>query len=107
MNLLDRLIAFFLRAAAGRPAGRVPGPIYKYEHANTPTRSPKFPKGTEWLCPRCEKVLGVAARDVYSGEVLTRAQWSSPPHDPRRHCGAATVRNNGRDQIYTPTGWVG
>ena len=33
MKLLDRLLDFLMRHLAGRPAGRVPGPIYKCERA--------------------------------------------------------------------------
>ena len=33
MNLLSRIVDFLLKNLAGRPAGRVPGPIYKYERA--------------------------------------------------------------------------
>ena len=94
MKLLDRILAFFLRASEP--------PKRQY-----PLSRPKFVEGTEWTCPNCGTTLGIAKRDIYSGSAAFGRQWGVPSL-PKLHCGVPTMRRHGgRDEIHTPTGWVG
>lgn len=96
MRLIDWILALFRGVSS--------------DVENNP-RSVKFVEGTEWTCPKCDTVMGVAKRDLFSGEVASYTDWH--PKVPqalwtRMHCGVYTIRStDGIHEIHTPTGWVG
>lgn len=74
-------------------------------------RRVKFLEGTEWICPTCEKTLGVARCDIYHDGMKRSSEWDilDPGFWKQMHCGrfAARFDELGRIQFFTPTGWVG
>ena len=70
----------------------------------------KFPEGTAISCPKCNRILGIANRDIYGMEVKRSDAWTgikpltklSCPHDD-----TAYVRGKaGGSELHTTKGWM-
>jgi len=74
-------------------------------------RRVKFVEGTNWICPTCRGVIGVAKQDICYGDPGVSSVWdikNSGAFFSFQCCAQPAHRSEeGRMQFFTPTGWVG
>ena len=74
-----------------------------------PESYPRFPKGTIIVCPKCDKHIATAKRDIYGSEAVQSEPWEGiPAHDDMRcpECWTRYAKIHGGLRVYTPEGWL-
>ena len=56
-----------------------------------PQPAPRFPQGTQIVCPKCGKHIATAKRDIYGSEPVKSAPWDGVQPDSEMRCPACTA----------------